>query len=59
MAASFRVSPKAVAAQGIPVTDLIGEVKNAEVRSFIGFGMAAFHAALMRRGGRECRPGVR
>jgi hypothetical protein len=59
MAVSFRVSPTAAAAQGVLATALGGEGKNAKARSLIGLGMAAFHAALMGRGGRECRPGVR
>ena len=59
MAASFRVSPTTVAAQGIPATALGGEATKNKALSTIGSGTVAFRAALMGRGGRECRPGVR
>jgi hypothetical protein len=48
-----------VAVQGIPATALGGEATKNKAISMIGLGTAAFHAALMGRGGRECRLGVR
>jgi hypothetical protein len=60
MAASFRVSPTAVAAQGIPATALGGEAKYAKAISLIGLGMPAFPCCIdeTRRPGMQARRSV-